>query len=125
VPVAFYRRHPSTRPVAARVIGTAIIVLLSAALIWATIWGAMWLVQRARPAGSGRPRVLVAWIAALTVAGAVSVLGALHSKGFDSHHVVLLICVAVFIWLTIALALRVLLALVGSMYRHIGSPLST
>lgn len=114
VPVVLYRRHPSTRPVSSRVIGTAIIVLLSAALIWATIWGAMWLVQRARPAGAGRRKVLGVWVTSLAVAGAFSMIGALRNSGFDSRHVVLLVGISLFVWLATALALRVLIALVFS-----------
>jgi hypothetical protein len=52
-------------------------------------------------------------------------IGALRNSGFDSHHVVLLVGVSVFLWLATALALGGLLTLVGSTYRHIRSPLST
>jgi hypothetical protein len=61
VPAVIYPRHPSTRPVAARVIGAVLIVLVSAAPIWATIWGAMWILRRARPAGAGRRSAIVGW----------------------------------------------------------------
>jgi hypothetical protein len=115
VPVGLYPRHADPRPVG-RAFSILIIVLLSAATIWATLWGATWLLQRARPRGVGRRELLGTWATSLTVAGAVSVLLALHPTGFDSHHIVLLIGLSVFIWLAISLALDVLLALVWSLH---------
>jgi hypothetical protein len=46
------------------------------------------------------------------------VLLALHPTGFDSHHIVLLVGLSMFIWLAISLALDVLLALVWSLHRR-------
>jgi hypothetical protein len=115
VPVSVYRRHPSTRPIGARVIGALLLALLGAALIWVTLWAATWLIQRARPEGVRRQESLCSWATSLMIAGAFSVILALNASGFDARHVVLLVCLSVFVWLAIALALRVLIARLWSL----------
>jgi hypothetical protein len=115
IPVALYPRHPNTRPVASRAFAAVILVLLSAVLIWASLWGAAWVIQRARPGGGGRRELLGSRAASLTIAGAASVIIALNASGFDSRHAVLLVCLSVLVWLAIALVLRVLIVLIWSL----------
>jgi hypothetical protein len=121
VPVVTHPRHPSTKPVGGRVVAALIIVLLIAALIWSILWAAARIIRRTRPRGISRGESLCSWSASLVVAGAVSATLALNNNGFDSHHVVLLVGIAVFVWLALALALRVLVALAISV-RERGRP---
>ena len=115
VPVVTHPRHPSTKPVGGRVVAALIIVLIIAALIWSILWAAARIIGRMRPRGVSLRESLCSWAASLAAAGVLSAILALNNNGFDSHHVVLLVGIAVFVWLALALGLRVLVALTISL----------
>jgi hypothetical protein len=113
VPIVIYRRRPDMRPVHTRVTAALILVLLGAAVIWAALWATTWLIRRS-PSG-GTPT----WIVCLALTGVIVALQATSVSGFDSHHVVLLVGLTVFLWLALALVLRVLIALTAILYTHV------
>jgi hypothetical protein len=113
IPVVMYRRRHDTRPVHTRVTAALILILLSAAVIWTALWASAWLMRRS-PSG-GTPT----WIVCLALTAIGVALHATRVRGFDSHHVMLLVCLAVFFWLALALALRVLIALTALLYMHV------